>query len=448
MREDKMILVAFGQATVSQTQHGAWMHPGSDPKITEPEYYINLAREVERAGFDMLFFDDRWAMPAVYGGSFRDSVLRGTRAVKLDLLTILGLLAAHTERIGLGMTYSTTYFHPYHVARAFATLDHLSKGRAIWNIVTSLNEDEADNFGAPFMEHDQRYDRADEFLEVVTGLWETWERDALKIDRATGVFADPDKVHALDYRGEYFTSRGPLTVPQPPQRWPVLLQAGQSGRGRQFAARWADLIFAVGGTLENAKAAYADLHAAFEAVGRTAAPARIIPGVNVVVGATEAIAREKKAYIDSLSSPEEALILLAELSGIDFARFPLDEPLPDDLVERTTGSQAIVRSMVTRARSAYGDGATARDMGTLFGTNATQTFVGNPSQVADQMCEWYEERACDGFVITQADTPGSFEDFGRYVIPELRRRGVAADPADDTSKVFRERLGLSQRASR
>ncbi|MFC4507763.1 MULTISPECIES: NtaA/DmoA family FMN-dependent monooxygenase [Streptomyces] len=446
MRDDKMVLVAFGQATVSQTQNGAWMHPGSDPNVLQPEYYINLGREVERAGFDMLFFDDRWAMPGTYGRSFRDAVRRGTRVVKLDLLTILGLISAHTERIGLGATYSTTYFHPFHVARAFATLDHLSKGRAVWNIVTSLNQDEAENFGTPFMEHDSRYDRADEFLEVVTGLWETWERDAFRLDRSTGVFADPDKVHYLDHKGAAFVSRGPLTVPQPPQGWPVLLQAGQSGRGRKFAARWADLIFVVAAGIESGQKVYREQHTAFEEVGRTAAPGRILPAVQVVVGPTEAIAREKKAYLDSLSDPEEALILLSELSGLDFSSYDLDEPLPADIVSRTTGSQAIVSSIIGKLRANYGESATTRDLGEMMGSQSGVHIIGNPQQVADELCAWFEGRACDGFVIQQADTPGSFEDFGRYVIPELRRRGVVDEPP--TRGTFRDRLGLDARAGR
>ena len=446
MRNDKMVLVAFGQASASQTQKGAWMHPGSDPYITEPEYYINLARAIERVGFDMIFFDDRLAMPSVFGGSIREAVRRGTRAVKLDLLPLLGMIAAHTSRIGIGGTYSTTYTHPYHVARAFATLDHLSKGRAIWNIVTSMNTDEAENFGAEFIEHDKRYDRADEFLEVTTGLWETWERDALKVDRVTGVYADPDKVHELNHAGEHFSSRGPLTVPQPPQGWPVLLQAGQSGRGRAFAARWADIIFVVATTIDQGKKVYAEQHEVFKSIGRTF-PGKILPAVSVVVGATEAIAREKKAYLESLSDPQESLMLLSELSGLDFSTYPLDEPLPDDLVNQTTGSKAIISGVLDKLHRLYGPKATPRDLGKMSSEGAGQYFVGDPGQVADQMCEWFHEHACDGFVISQGETPGSFEDFGRYVIPELRKRGVFPEMSNE-AQTFRERMGLGERASR
>ena len=192
----------------------------------------------------MMFFDDRLAMPGIYGGSVAEAVRCGARPVKLDLSIVLGVVAGATRSIGLGATYSTTYYSPFHVARTFATLDHLSGGRAAWNVVTSVNDSEAQNFGFDeHLGHDERYDRADEFLEATTGLWDTWDDDALVLDRASGVFADPDKVHELNYDGEWFQVRGPLTVPRSPQGRPVLLQAGSSGRGRDFAARWAELIF-------------------------------------------------------------------------------------------------------------------------------------------------------------------------------------------------------------
>lgn len=447
MRNDHMVLTLFGQATVSGTQNGAWMHPGSDPRITEPDYYINLARMAERVGFDMMFFDDRFAMPAVYGNSIREAVRRGTRAVKLDLLTLVGLIAAHTDRIGLGATYSTTYYHPFHVARAFATLDHLSKGRAIWNIVTSLNEDEAQNFGRDFLEHDGRYDRADEFLEVVTGLWNTWERDALEIDRTTGVYANPDKVHELNYRGEHYSSRGPLTVPRPPQGWPTLLQAGQSGRGREFAARWADVIFTISGSIGRAKEAYAAQHAAFEAVGRDFTPGKILPLATVVTAPTDELAKAKREHQISMSDPVEALMLLSELSGVDFAAFPLNKPLPEDIVETVTGSKAIIKSVIDPLREQYGPDATARDLGEMSAKGTGYWFIGSPERVADEMCEWFESEACDGFVIGQTDTPGSFEEFGRYIIPELRRRGVVREQDDTDNRPFRERMGFARRDS-
>ncbi|MEV8546901.1 NtaA/DmoA family FMN-dependent monooxygenase [Streptomyces sp. NPDC051572] len=448
MRKDTMLLAAFTQASVTQTGVGAWMHPGSDPRVLDADYYINLGREVERGGFDLIFFDDRLAAPAAYGGSVREAVQRGTRVIKLDLLTILTLVAANTTHIGLGATYSTTYYNPYHVARAFATLDHISKGRAVWNIVTSLNAEEAANFGATeVLEHDQRYDRADEFLEIVTGLWESWEKDAIQLDRETGVFADPDKVHELNYQGKYLSSQGPLTVPRPPQGWPVLLQAGQSGRGRQFAGRWADLIFAASTTLDQAQKSYTAQHEVAAQAGRTAPPARILPCAQVVVGPTEQVAREKKAYLDSLSNPVEGLMQLAELAGVDLSAYPQDEPFPEDLLDRVTGSKAIMGNLLAATAQKYGTNVTPAHLGAFF---ASQTgghqFVGDPVQVVDEMAEWFHGYGCDGFAIAQNDSPGSFQDFGRYVVPELRRRGLVPE-AGGAPRTVRDRLGLGSRVS-
>lgn len=444
MRNDTMVLAAFTAASVEKTRIGGWTNAGSDPHVLDADYYINLARVVERAGFDLLFFDDRLAMPATYGASFKSAVEMGVRAVKLDLTAILGLMTAHTSRIGLGATYSTTYFEPFHVARVFSTLDHLSKGRAVWNVVTSLNTDEAENFGASeHLEHDLRYDRADEFLEIVTGLWESWGADALEIDRETGRYADPDKVNAIDYAGKFLSSRGPLTVPRPPQGWPVLLQAGQSGRGREFASRWADLIFITGATAEVAQQNYAAQHAAFAEVGRTARPAKLLPPVRVIVGATEQIARERKAYLDSIADADEALVLLSELSGVDFSGFPLDEPIPDDLLEKVGGSKGLMKGIIDRVRQQFGPDATARD---LTRRQSIHDFVGDPKQVVDEMDAWFQSRACDGFAIMQHESPGSFEDFGRYVVPELRRRGLVPE-IESGNWTLRERLELSDRTS-
>jgi len=240
----QMALVGFMQAGNATVYAGSWRHPATEHGFLTAGYYEKLARTLEQGCFDLMFFDDRLAMPGIYGGSVGEAVRTGARPVKLDLSVVLGICAAVTERIGLGATYSTTYYTPFHVARTFATLDHISGGRAAWNVVTSVNDSEAQNYGLKeAIPHDVRYDRADEFLEATTGLWDTWEDDALVLDRETPLFADPDKVHELDYEGAWFSVRGPLTVPRCPQGRPVLLQAGSSGRGREFAARWAELIF-------------------------------------------------------------------------------------------------------------------------------------------------------------------------------------------------------------
>ncbi|KPI20356.1 FMN-dependent oxidoreductase, nitrilotriacetate monooxygenase family [Actinobacteria bacterium OK074] len=257
--------------------------------------YRRIARVLEEGMFDLMFFDDRLAMPTIHGDSPADAVRYGARPVKLDLSTVLGAVAGATEHIGLGATYSTTCFQPFHVARTFATLDHLSGGRAAWNIVTSVNDAEAQNFGLEeHLEHDKRYDRAEEFVEVVSKLWDSWEDDAVVADRSAGVFADPDKVHEVAHRGEYFSVRGPLTVPRTPQGRPVIIQAGQSGRGRVFAARWADLIFTSDPSQEIARERYREQRELIAEAGRAADSARLLPMVYTIAGETEAIAREKE----------------------------------------------------------------------------------------------------------------------------------------------------------
>lgn len=447
MRTDHMTLAAFASASTNRGNFGAWMHPATDLGILDADYYINLGRSVERCGFDILFFDDRLAMPAVHGDSPAEAVRLGTRAVKLDLIAVLSVISAHTTRIGLGATYSTTYHAPFHIARAFATLDHLSGGRAVWNIVTSLNRNEAENFGVPFQNADQRYDRADEFLEIVSGLWQTWERDALKRDRASGIYADPAKVHELNYKGAFMESRGPLTVPQTPQGWPVLLQAGQSGRGMDFAGRWADLVFTGPRNLEGAIAHYKKQARSCEAAGRSPSAARILPAVQVMVGETAEIARARNVFFHDLGSVEEELVLLAEMANFDFSTLPLDDPLPDDLLVSVEGGRGLLQRYIEGARAKFGPKATLRQMAENQANNGLVQFVGTPEQVADGLCEWFEAGACDGFAIVPSDDPGSFEDFGRLVIPELRRRGVVPEPGP-ARQTLRDRLGLPWRATR
>src|SRR4029077_15182938 len=264
---------------------GSWRHPATEHGFLDQRFYQKLGRTLEDGCFDMMFFDDRLAMPGVYGGSVADAVRLGARPVKLDLSIVLGVIAATTERIGLGATYSTTYYSPFHVARTFASLDHLSKGRAAWNVVTSVNDGEAQNFGVDaHLDHDARYDRADEFLQATEGLWDTWEDDALVLDRAAGIFASPDKLHELHYKRDWFTVRGPLTVPRFTQGRPVLLQAGSSGRGRDFAARWAELIFSGDPDIDIARSHYKDQKELVAARGRDPQSVKMLPMVYTVVG--------------------------------------------------------------------------------------------------------------------------------------------------------------------
>ena len=270
------------------------------------------------------------------------------------------MIAGATEHIGLGATYSTTYYTPYHVARTFATLDHLSGGRAAWNVVTSVNDSEAQNYGLEeHIPHDERYDRADEFLEAATGLWDTWDDDALVLDRASGTFADPAKVRELDYDGKWFRFRGPLTVPRSPQGRPVLLQAGSSGRGREFAARWAELIFTGDPDIAIARSHYQDQKERVAAQGRVAESVKMLPMLYTVLGESRAHAEEREQlFLNDLVDPMASLTLLSELMNYDFSGMALDDPITDELVESVSG----IRGLVQNLRAHIGDTVTLADL--------------------------------------------------------------------------------------
>ncbi len=290
----QMTLVAFLQAQNCSNFVGSWRHPDALPDFTSAEYYRRIARVLEAGKFHLGFFDDRLAMPDRFGGDHAHTVANGIRCVKMDPVTILTVMGMATERLGLGATYSTTYYEPFHVARVFATLDLMTGGRAAWNVVTSINDGEALNMGlAQHMGHDERYDRADEFLEVVLGHWDTWEDDALVVDKASGLFAHPDKVHRLDHAGKFFRSRGPFTVPRSAQGHPVLIQAGQSGRGQRFAARWAELIFVAYHEIDRARDDYAAFKSMVAATGRDPAQVHVAMAVYPVVAETRTEAEDK-----------------------------------------------------------------------------------------------------------------------------------------------------------
>ncbi len=436
----QMSLVGFMQAGSTTVYAGSWRHPDTEHGFLSASYYQQLGRTLESGCFDMLFFDDRLAMPGIYGGSVADAVRLGARPVKLDLSIVLGMVAAATEHIGLGATYSTTYYSPFHVARTFATLDHLSGGRAAWNVVTSVNDSEAQNFGfKEVIGHDERYDRAHEFLEVTTGLWDTWEDDALVLDREAGYFADPDKVHELGFEGKWFSARGPLTVPRCPQGRPVLLQAGSSGKGRDFAARWAELIFTGDPGLEVARSHYADQKERIGALGRDPDRIRMLPMLYTVVGESTAQAEEQEQMLlNDLVDPEASLTLLSELMNHDFSGLPLDAPITEELIDNVSG----IRGLVQNLRTHLGGEVTLAD---LAGHRATllqgPRFVGTGVEVADQMEAWFEGGACDGFVIAATHSPGAYEDVVRHVVPELQRRGLFRDRY--TGSTLRETLGLA-----
>ena len=441
--DGKMMLVAFIQAANCSNYTGSWRHPATEPNFLTADYYQGIARTLEAGKFHLAFVDDRLAMPSQYGDSFEQSVRHGVRAVKLDLAPIVTAMALATRQLGLGATYSATYYPPYHIARLFATLDWITGGRIAWNVVTSLNDSEAQNFGlTQHLDHDARYDQADELMEVVFGLWNTWEDGALLLDRRQDLFADSSKVHRLDHRGQWFRSRGPLTVPRSPQGEPVIIQAGQSGRGRQFAARWGELIFVIFPTFETCRAFNRAIKELAASVGRSAGQLKVAPAIYVVVGETERLAQERLDLVRQLAHPVDSLTLLSEVFNYDFSRHPVDQPLSDEDLQSMTG----LRGFLDRVIDLSGKkNPTVEDFIRYSGRGALEelpVFSGTASQVADQMEQWFTEGACDGFVLAATHMPGAYEDFARLVVPELQRRGLFHQ--EYSGGTLRESLGLSR----
>jgi len=435
-----MTLIAFLQAQNCSNLPGSWRHPSTMLDFLTPEYYQRIARVLEDGKIQMAFFDDRLALPDLYTGNHHAAVRSGVRAVKMDPSTILMAMGMATQRLGLGTTYSTTYYEPYHVARVFATLDLMLKGRVAWNIVTSLNSAEALNFGQDaHMEHESRYDRADEFMEVVMGHWNTWEDDALILDKAGDNFADPAKVHRLDHQGRHFRSRGPFSVPRSPQGQPVLIQAGQSGRGQAFAARWAELVFVIHHNLEAGKKNYSSFKAAVAAAGRDPEHVQVAPACYVCVAETEAAAQEKRAIIEATAKPVDALVLISEVLNYDFAQKGYDEPFSDE--ELASFSWHGFRERVIEFSGKKNP--TVRDFVEVSGRGTVRehiVFCGTPKSVADQMEAWFTAPACDGFVLAATHMPGAYEDVVRLLVPELQRRGLFQ--TDYAGPTLRETLGL------
>src|SRR5271155_4799884 len=343
----QMTLVGFLQAQNCTNLASSWRHPASRTDSWSPDYYRHIGRVLEAGKFHLGFFDDRLSMPDMYGRDHGHTVAHGIRCVKLDAVTVLTVMGMATERLGLGATYSTSYYEPFHVARLFATLDLMTQGRAAWNVVTSLNDGEAQNMGRDaVISHDLRYDRADEFMEIVLGHWDTWEDDAIVQDKATGVFALADKVRRLDYQGCYFRSRGPFTVPRSVQGHPVIIQAGASGRGRRFGARWGEVIFVVYPSVEAGKRDYAELKAEVARCGREPDQVKATQLINTVTAATKAEAEDKWAEIDKLPLEIDALSLLSEGLNFDFARKGMDEAFSDEELASMSGIQGIRDSVI------------------------------------------------------------------------------------------------------
>ena len=411
-----------------------WRWPGGYPDANfNFQHLKTFAQTLERGCFDAFFMADHLAvlnMPM-------EALKRSATVTSFDPLTLLPALAVVTERIGLIATASTSYNDPYHIARKFASLDHLSNGRAGWNVVTSQNPLEALNFGRDeHLEHAARYRRAREFYDVVTGLWDSWADDAFLRDMDAGVFFDPEKLHLLNHEGAEFKVRGPLNVARPVQGWPVIVQAGASEAGRQLAAETAEAIFGSASSLAAAQEFYRDVKARTRAAGRDPARLKILPGVFVVIGDTVAEARALKRKLDSLVFHESAISSLNVLLGHDVSGYPLDGPLPE--IPETNASKSSREKLIALSRD---EGMSIRELAQFVGGSyGLMEMVGTPESIANEMEEWLMSEACDGFNIMFPFLPQGLDDFVNRVVPELQRRGLFRTRYTGTT--LREHLGL------
>lgn len=434
----QIVLVGFLQAQNCTNLVSSWRHPDSHTDFTSAAYYQRIGRVLEAGKFHLAFFDDRLTMPDLFGADFRHTVEHGIRCVKLDPVATMMAMGLGTTRLGIGATNSTTYYQPYHVARMFQTVDHMLGGRAAWNVVTSVNDGEARNMGQQVhTDHEQRYDRADEFVEIVLRHWDGWEDGAIECDKATGRFADPDKVHHTDFEGRFLRSHGTFTVPRSPQGHPVLIQAGSSPRGRRFGARWADTVFVGYPDKAEGMARYAAFKAEVAHYGRDPEQVPVNTILYPVVAESRAEAEDKKAAIDQQYREVDGLSLLSEALNFDFARKGMDEAFTSPELEGMSGMQ----EMRDRVMRAIGRNPTVRDfLEVTRRGRPREAVVGTAKDVADRMEDWFTARACDGFVISATHVPGAYEDFVRFVIPELRRRGIYHK--DYAGNTLRENLGL------
>ena len=432
MTEQKQLKLGAFMRPVS-LHTGAWRYPGSYPDANFNFQHIkSFAQELEKAKFDAFFMADHLAvlnMPI-------EALKRSHTVTSFEPFTLLSALAAVTDRIGLVATASTTFDQPYHIARRFASLDHISGGRAGWNIVTTSNPDAALNFGLEeHVEHGERYHRAREFYDVVTGLWDSFADDAFIRNAETGIFFDPEKMHVLAHKGEELSVRGPLNIARSPQGWPVIVQAGQSDVGRQLAAETAEAVFAAPRNLADGKSIFADIKGRMRQIGRNPDHLKILPAAFIVVGDTVEEAKAKRAKLDSLVHYDSAIASLSIALGHDASSFDPDGPLPE--TPETNASKSGRERVIALAEA---EKLTVRQLAQRLGGYAGLAFVGTPQTIADEMEQWLHEEGSDGFNVVFPFLPQGLLDVTTRVVPELQRRGIFRREYEGAT--LREHLGL------
>lgn len=418
---------------------GAWRYPGAFPDANFNFAHLKrFAQTLERGRFDAFFMADHLAvlnMPA-------QALKRSHTATSFEPLTLLSALAAATEHIGLIATASTTFDEPYHVARRFASLDHLSGGRAGWNLVTTANPDAALNFGlTEHVEHGERYKRGREFFDVVTGLWDSWADDAFIRDVQNGTFFDPAKMHVLDHKGESLSVRGPLNIARPVQGWPVIVQAGSSEAGRQIAAETAEAVFAAPKSLTEGQRFYADVKGRTAKLGRNPEHLKILPAAFVVVGDSLDEAKHKRALLDTFVHYDSGIASLSIMLGHDVSGFDPDGPLPE--IPETNASKSSRERVIEWAAR---ENLTIRQLAQRVGGYSGLEMIGTPQMIADQMEQWLVEAGSDGFNVMFPYLPGGLDDFVDKVVPELQARGIFRREYE--GRTLRENLGLPRPGNR
>ncbi|MFT4191523.1 MAG: LLM class flavin-dependent oxidoreductase [Comamonas sp.] len=429
-------------AFLLQTGHhiAAWRHPDVPADAgSNFRHYVELARLAEAAKFDAIFLADAVGVRSEH----LPSLARTARSDHFEPLTLLSALAVATEKIGLIATVSTSFNEPYNVARKFASLDNISGGRSGWNLVTSSGRGEAANFNLErHYEHALRYERAAEFHDVVTGLWDSWEDDSFVRDKDSGQYFEPDKHHVLAHKGKHFAVRGPLNVSRSPQGRPVVVQAGASPAGRDLAARTAEVIFVAHQTLDEAQSFYREVKSRAVQYGRSPDDIKIMPGIFPVIGRTQAEAEAKFQQLQDLIHPIVGVTLLSEMIGADLSAYPVDGPLPD--LPETNGGKSRQQLLIDLARR---ENLTIRDLYLrIAGARGHQQIVGTPASIADFLQEWFENEGADGFNIMSPRLPGGLQDFIELVLPELRRRGLFRTEYEGST--LREHLGLPRPENR